>query len=156
MTICCPTDLGLQTTLQEVLDFETENVIQLHLALVQHANPHQTPEESVTLEQSPGVLLLQGEELPGGGPDLGQGVLHPPHLSLVPQPVLPDELQLLVEASLLERSPGGGVGLGVDLGDVPVNHLGGKGLPLKQLNLRYHAQYACLFVVLRLSILLLE
>ena len=130
------TDLGLQTTFQEILDFQTENVIQLHLSLVQHANPHQTSEERVTLEQSPGVLLLQGEELSGGGPNLGQGVLHPPHLSLVPQPVLTDELQLLVEASLLERSPWGGVGLGVDLRDVPVNHLDGRGLPLEQLYLR--------------------
>jgi len=123
-------NLGLQTSLQEILDFQAENVIQLHLALIQHSDPHQTPEQSVALEQSPGVLLLQGEEVPGGGPDLGQGVLHSPHLFLVPQPVLADELQLLVEASLLKRSPGGGVGLGVDLGDVPVNHLGGKRLAL--------------------------
>ena len=142
-----PTYLGLQTSLQEILDFQAENVIQLHLALIQHSDPHQTPEQSVALEQSPGVLLLQGEEVPGGGPDLGQGVLHPPHLSLVPQPILANELQLLVETSLLEGPPGGGVGLGVDLGDVPVNHLGGKGLPLKQL---YHVR---LVVILKLSII---
>merc|ERR1719315_19560 len=107
--------LSLQTTLQKVLNLQTEDIIQLHLALVQHSDPHQTSEESITLEQSPGVLLLQGEELPGGGPDLGQGVLHPSHLPLVPQPVLADELQLLVEPGFLEGSPGGGVGLGVDL-----------------------------------------
>merc|ERR1719499_447421 len=106
-------DLGLQTTLQKVLNLQTENIIQLHLALVQHSDPHQTSEESITLEQSPGVLLLQGQQLSGGRPDLGQGVLHPPHFSLVPQPVLADELELLVEPGLLEGPPGRGVHLAV-------------------------------------------
>ena len=35
------------------------------------------------------------------------------HLALVPEPILSNELQLLVEASLLERPPWGGVHLGV-------------------------------------------
>merc|ERR550525_80963 len=115
--------LSLQATLQEVLHLQPEDVVQLHLALVQDADPDQPPEESVTLEQPPGVLLLQGEQLSGGRPDLGQSVLHPPHFSLVPQPVLADELELLVKPGLLEGPPGGGVGLGVDLRDVAVNHL---------------------------------
>jgi len=115
-------NLGLETTLQEVLNLETENVIELHLALVQDADPDQTPEERVTLEQPLGVLLLEREEDPSGGPDLGQRVLDPPDLPLVPEPVLSDQLQLLVEASLLEWPPGGGVGLRADHRDA--NHLG--------------------------------
>ena len=118
------TYLGLKTTLQEVLNLEAEDVIKLHLGLVQDADPDQTPEERVTLEQPLGVLLLEGEEDSGGGPHLGQGVFHPPDLPLVPQPVLSNELQLLVETSLLEGPPGGRVGLGVDLWDAAVNHLG--------------------------------
>lgn len=31
--------LGLQTALQEVLDLQTEHVIELHLFLIQHADP---------------------------------------------------------------------------------------------------------------------
>ena len=116
--------LGLEATLQEILDLEAENVIELHLALVQDTDPDQTPEECVTLEQPLGVLLLEGEEDSGGGPHLGQGVLDPPDLPLVPQTVLSNELQLLVETGLLEGPPGGGVGLGVDLWDAAVNHLG--------------------------------
>ena len=96
-----------------------------------------------TIKQSPGVLLVQGEQFSGSSPDLGQAVLHSPHLascyhviifiyslvlsvlhlSLVPQPELSDELELLVQPSLLERSPGGGVGLPKVLGNLPVDHL---------------------------------
>ena len=94
-----------------------------------------------TFKQSPGVLLIKGEQFSGSSPDLGQAVLHSPnltsclvninvftvlsvlHLSLVPQPELSDELELLVQASLLERSPGGGVGLPKVLGNLPVDHL---------------------------------
>merc|ERR1719471_78910 len=53
------------------------------------------------------------EDDTSGGPDQGQAVLHAPHLTLVPQTVLADELQLLVKASLLEGPPWGGVHLGV-------------------------------------------
>ena len=103
--------LGLETTLQEVLNLKAEDIIQLHFALVKDADPDQTPEERIALEQPLGVLLLEGKKDPGGGPHLGQAVLYSPDLPLVPQPVLSDQLQLLVEAGLLEGSPGGGVGL---------------------------------------------
>jgi hypothetical protein len=42
----------------------------------------------LTFEEPPGVLLLESEELPGGGADLGQAVLHAPDLTLVPQSIL--------------------------------------------------------------------
>merc|ERR1712045_728400 len=105
--------LGLKTTLQEVLDLETEHVVELHLALVEHTDPHQATQQRVALEQPLGVLLLEGEEDPGGGPHLGEAVLDAPHLPLVPQPVLSDQLQLLVQSSLLEWSPRSGVVFGV-------------------------------------------
>lgn len=40
-------DLGLQTALQEVLNLQTEHVIELHLLLVQHSDADQTTEERV-------------------------------------------------------------------------------------------------------------
>lgn len=40
--------LGLQTTLQEVFDLQTENVIELHARLIQHTNSHQATEKGVT------------------------------------------------------------------------------------------------------------
>merc|ERR1712038_1485141 len=94
--------LGLETTLQEVLNLEAENIVELHLALVEDTDPDQATQQRVALEQPLGVLLLEGEEDPGGGPHLGEAVLDAPHLPLVPQPVLSDQLQLLVQPSLLE------------------------------------------------------
>ena len=41
-------DLGLEPALQEVLDLETEHVIELHTALVQHSDTHQTTQQRVT------------------------------------------------------------------------------------------------------------
>lgn len=41
-------DLCLQPTLQEVLNLQTEYIIELHLFLIQHSNPHQTTEKSIT------------------------------------------------------------------------------------------------------------
>lgn len=35
-------DTSLQSTLQEILDFERQHVIELHTGLVKHANPDQT------------------------------------------------------------------------------------------------------------------
>lgn len=43
-------DLGLQTALQEVLNLQAEHVIELHAALVQHANADQTTQKSITCE----------------------------------------------------------------------------------------------------------
>lgn len=40
-------DLGLQTALQEVLNLQTENIIELHLLLIQHSNTDQTSEERI-------------------------------------------------------------------------------------------------------------
>ena len=96
--------LGLQPPLQEIFYLQAQHVIQLHPALVQNPDPHQSTEQGVPLEESLGVLLVQGQQLTSGLPDLGQSVLHPPHLTLVPQPKLTDQLQLLVQSLLLERT----------------------------------------------------
>lgn len=40
--------LCLQTTLQEILNLQTEHVIELHAGLIQDTNAHQTTQQSVT------------------------------------------------------------------------------------------------------------
>lgn len=45
-------DLSLQSSLQEILDFEAQDVIEFHLTLVQHTNPHQTSEQGITWTRS--------------------------------------------------------------------------------------------------------
>lgn len=41
-------DLSLQPPLQEVLHLQAQNVIQLHLALIQHTNTDQSSQKSIT------------------------------------------------------------------------------------------------------------
>lgn len=44
-------DLGLQATLQEIFDLQTEHVIELHAGLVQHSDAYQTSQKGVTYSQ---------------------------------------------------------------------------------------------------------
>merc|ERR1712141_798780 len=74
-------DLGLETSFQEVLDFETENVIELHAAFIQDTNANKTTQQCVSLKKSAGIFILKGQKVTGGLTDLGQGVLNPPDLT---------------------------------------------------------------------------
>merc|ERR1719445_577036 len=121
-------DLSLKTALQKILYFQTKDIIELHLALIQDANPDQTSQEGISFKQPLGILLLQGEQNPSSGPDLGQTVLDSPDLSLVSEPILSNKFQLLVKTGLLKRSPWSGVSFGVHLGYSAVYHLGNKSL----------------------------
>ncbi len=94
--------LRLETPLQEVLDLEAEHVVELHLGLVEDADADEASEQGVALEQAARVLLLQREQISGRLADLGERVADAPHLLLVAQAELADELELLVEALLLE------------------------------------------------------
>ena len=94
-------DLGLQASLQEIFDLQAENVIELHLALVQDADANETSQQGVTLEQTLGITLVQGQELSGSLTDLGKSVTNSPYFVLVSQTVLTDQLQLLVKTLLL-------------------------------------------------------
>merc|ERR1719154_470987 len=117
-------NLGLQTTLQEILNLQAKDEIKLHLSFIKDSNPDQPSEEGIFLEQSFRVFLLQGEEVPSGGPDLSQGVLDPPDFPLVPQAIFSEQLQLLVQIGLFEGPPWSGVHLGVHHGHSSIYHLG--------------------------------
>ena len=41
-------DLGLKTALQKVLNFQTEHVIELHAALLEHSSADQTAKKGIT------------------------------------------------------------------------------------------------------------
>merc|ERR1739847_42194 len=107
--------LGLKSSLHEVLDFQTENVVELHVLLIENTDSHQSSKKSVTLEQSLWVLVLESEQVSGSLSDLGQEKLDPPDLFLVLEAELTDELQLGVESLLLVRSLWGDIRLVVVL-----------------------------------------
>merc|ERR1711862_828817 len=100
-------NLSLQPALQEIFDLKTEHEIKLHLGFIQDSNPDEPPEKSISLEKPFLILLFESEQLSGSRPNLGQTVLDPPDFPLVPQAVFTNQLQLLVQAGLLEGPPWG-------------------------------------------------
>merc|ERR1712189_88403 len=107
-------DLGLETTLQEVLNLETKNVIELHLILGEDTDAHKTTEKGITLEKTLWVLVLQGEKGTGNFTDLGDGQLDAPDFTLVAETEFADQLQLLVETGLLVATGWGDISLASD------------------------------------------
>ena len=55
-------DASLETALQEVLDLESEHVIELHAGFVEHTDTDETANEGVAFEQALGVFLFEGEK----------------------------------------------------------------------------------------------
>ena len=122
-------DASLETALQEVLNLEGQDVIELHAGLVEDTDTDETANEGVTLEEALGVLLVERQErtvggseicghcahasaggaqkgrLPGSTTDLGEGELDTPHLALVAQTILANELELSVPVPPLTRCP---------------------------------------------------
>ena len=99
-------DLGLQPTLQEVLDLEGQHVIETHTRLVEHTDADEPTDEGVTLEETLGVFRVELEQLTGRTTNLGQDETDTPDLALVAQAVLAGELQLRIETRILEGATG--------------------------------------------------
>ena len=85
-------DLGLKTTLQEVLDLEGQHVIETHARLVEHTDADETADERVTLEETLRVLVVELQQLTGSTTDLRQDETNAPNLALVAEAVLAGEL----------------------------------------------------------------
>lgn len=56
-------DLRLKTALQEVLDLQSQDVIQSHTGLIEHTDADQTANEGIAFEETLGVLLIKSEKL---------------------------------------------------------------------------------------------
>ena len=98
-------DDGLEAALEEVLNSEGKHVIQLVLTLTKETIAVHAAEECLTLKDTAGVLLIKCEQVPCSITDPAQSILDPPQLTLAPQPVLTDELQLSIKTLLLIRTP---------------------------------------------------
>ena len=85
-------DLGLETTLQEVLDLQGQHVIETHAGLVEYTDADETTDEGVTLEKALGILVIELEQLTGRTTNLGQDKTNAPDLALVAETVLAGEL----------------------------------------------------------------
>jgi len=55
----------LKTTLQEVVGAEGQDVIELHTLVVKDTDTDETTNQGVSLEETLGILLVQGQKLTG-------------------------------------------------------------------------------------------
>lgn len=94
-------DLGLQSSLQEVLGLQGQDVIQLHLVLWQNTDSHQSSDQSVTFKQTLLVLLVSGQQVSGSTANLRELEVDSVDLVLVLQSVLSSQLQLSVQTDRL-------------------------------------------------------
>lgn len=85
-------DLGLESSLQEILNLQGEHVIETHAGLVEHTDTNETADKGVTLEETLGILLVKLEQLTGSTTNLGQDKGDTPNLALVAETVLAGEL----------------------------------------------------------------
>lgn len=102
-------DTGLETTLQEILNLQSQDVIELHAGLVEHTDTDETANEGISFEETLGVLLVESKKLttlislvtfncvvgdvPSSTTNLGKSELDTPDLTLVAETVLADSLQ---------------------------------------------------------------
>lgn len=99
-------DSGLQPLVKELIDGKTQHVIELELFVGEETVSVHSVEQCGTFEKSPGVLLLEGEELPGCLSELGEQQMHSPYFSLVLEAVFADQLKLGIDSLLFEGSSG--------------------------------------------------
>lgn len=95
-----------------------------HAGLIQHTDSHQTANDSVTLKETLGVLLVELEELTSGTTNLGEDEGDTPNLVLGAETVLSGELELRVETRRLVRATGHLVRLGLLTGSLGPANMG--------------------------------
>ena len=94
-------DLGLQAALQELLGGELKDTVELEFVVGQKTVAGHAAQQRCSLKDALGVLRVERQQRTCGLSELGEGKLHPPNLTLAPQTVLANELQLGVETLLL-------------------------------------------------------
>ena len=99
-------DASLQSLVQELIESQTQNIIQLQLFIGKQTVTMHTVEKSSTFEDSSGVLLLEGEQFSGGLSELGEEKMNSPHLTLVLETILADQFEFVVDSFLLEWTTG--------------------------------------------------
>ena len=76
--------LSLESSLQEVLSLQGQNIVKLHLVLGQYPGPNKATQQCISLKQSSWILFIQGEQLSSCGSDLCKTVFDTPDLKSLP------------------------------------------------------------------------
>ena len=84
--------LCLQATLQEIIDLQSQHVIQSHVVLIEHTDSHETADQGVALEKTLWILLIELEKFTSGTSNLGKNKGNSPQLPLVAESELSSQL----------------------------------------------------------------
>ena len=115
-------DQGLQSSLQEVLHFKSQDVIEFHPVLLQDSDSNQSSKQGISFKQSLGVIVIPSQQFSGSLSNLCQSIFDSPHFSFVFQAKFSDDFQFLIQSFLFIRSSWGRVDLSRVFGYSVVNH----------------------------------
>jgi len=99
-------DLGLESSIQKVVDLESKDKIQLVLMLVQDSVSVESSQKSSALKHSLGILGILREQVSCSLSDVRENSLDSPHFSLVLQSVLSNDSEFGIETLLLKGTSG--------------------------------------------------
>lgn len=100
-------DTVLQSLIQELIQGQTQHVIELEFLIAEETVAVHSVEEGSAFEESTRVFLFEGEEFSGCLSELGEEEVNSPYLTLVLEAVLADQLQFVIDSFLFEGSSGG-------------------------------------------------
>ena len=99
-------NLCLKATLQEILNLQSQHVIQTHASLIEHTNANQTTDKGIAFEETLGVFCIELKQLTSSTTNFGKDERDSPDLTLVTETVLSSKFQFGIETSGFERTTG--------------------------------------------------
>ena len=93
---------GLETSFHELVDGQTEDVIELSLVLVEETKSDHSLDKGITFENSSGIGFIHGQKDTGGLSELGENELLTPDLSLASETVNTNGGKIVDKLLLLE------------------------------------------------------
>lgn len=100
-------NFGLQSAIQELLGGQLKHVVEFQHVFVQESVPGHATQKCLTLEDTLGVLLRQGQKNTGCLTHMGEDQLAPPDFTFALQAILPQKLHFPVQTFLFERATRG-------------------------------------------------
>ena len=85
-------NLCLKATLQEILNLQSQHVIQTHASLIEHTNANKTTNEGIALEETLRIFRVELEKLTGSTTNFGEDERDTPNLTLVTEAILAGKL----------------------------------------------------------------
>ena len=84
--------LSLESPLQEILNFQSQHIIETHTALIKHTNTNQSSDESVSLEETFGIFIVKLEKFTSGTTNFRKDKSDTPDFTFVSETVFTCEL----------------------------------------------------------------